>query len=164
MSCAAAADHRALARFGGAIHAERVVTIALPRTETANSMVTVGRENKHPVFVGFGAKLTRLIDVRLAGTLTSGSFAARLTQGGRFHPRRSEPLTGTIMRSLVGLLAAEWEEKVRAFRRCLGELVGKLRRLWLLLPVATVIAIAGAAVAQDLSADERARLEAKKAA
>jgi tetratricopeptide (TPR) repeat protein len=61
-------------------------------------------------------------------------------------------------------LAAEWEEELRGIGRCLGELVGKLRRLWLLLPVATVIAIAGAAVAQDLSADERARLEAKKAA
>ena len=53
---------------------------------------------------------------------------------------------------------------MRGVGRCLGELVGTLRRLWLLLLAAIVIAAAGAAVAQDLSADERARLEAKKAA
>src|ERR1700680_904887 len=131
MSCAAAADHRALARFGGAIHAERVATIALPRAETANSMVTVGRENKHPVFAWIWCK-TDAADRCPAGrqALTSGSFAARLTQGGRFHPRRSEPLTGTIMRSLVSLLAAEWEEELRGIGRCLGKLVGTLGRLW----------------------------------
>ena len=53
---------------------------------------------------------------------------------------------------------------MRGVGRRLGELIGTLRRLWLLLPVAIVVAVAGAAAAQDLSADERARLEAKKAA
>jgi tetratricopeptide (TPR) repeat protein len=57
---------------------------------------------------------------------------------------------------------------VRGVGRWLGDLVGTLRRLWLLLTVAIVIiaaaAAAGSAVAQDLSVDERTRLESKKAA
>src|SRR6266851_1725529 len=56
------------------------------------------------------------------------------------------------------------EERVRGLGRWLRDLFGRLRRLWLLLPVAIVLAAAGPAAARDLSADERAQLEAKKAA
>src|SRR5207302_7631391 len=60
--------------------------------------------------------------------------------------------------------AATGEVGVRGVGRGLGEWIGRLRRLCLLLTLAIVIAVAGAAAAQDLSADERAQLEAKKAA
>ncbi|HYU12058.1 MAG TPA: tetratricopeptide repeat protein [Stellaceae bacterium] len=53
---------------------------------------------------------------------------------------------------------------MRGFDRCLRDLAGMLRRVRLLLLVATVVAIAGSAAAQDLTPDERTQLEARKAA
>src|SRR5882762_3447717 len=62
-------------------------------------------------------------------------------------------------------LAAIYEGGSRTEAAKIGrDLVGKLRSIALLFLVAAVVAIAGSAAAQDLSADERAQLEARKAA